>query len=90
MEDIEIVYPTAGKLREKALEIFEPFDLLPQKLYKIIDNKYVKIMHVVYETLPHTNRKFYLYFVHFCVYWCNSVSEFFDLHRIFFGNLKVH
>jgi hypothetical protein len=32
-----------------------------------IDRKWIKIVHVVAENLPHSNMKFYLYFAHFCV-----------------------
>jgi hypothetical protein len=35
------------------VEDFEP---------RTIDRKYIKIMHVVFETLPHLTMKFYLYF----------------------------
>jgi hypothetical protein len=38
------------------------------KLYDAtIDRKCIKIVHVMYETLPQLNMKFSLYFAHFCV-----------------------
>ncbi len=44
-----------------------------------IEKKFIKIMHVVSETLPHLSMKFSLYFAHFCV----CIGEFF----YFTGNI---
>ncbi len=38
-----------------------------EPLVNTIDEKYLKIMHVMYETLPYSNMKFHLYFPHFWV-----------------------
>ncbi len=56
-------------------------NLCTKFVYFGIDKKFIKMMHVVYETLPQLNMKFCWYFAHFFVYRFKCVSELFIISK---------